>query len=217
LRTDLAREITGTGVSPLYSFPMERSPYRESGKLLLLYAFALTCVIGVSFFFSGCGSGIHPVSGRQTSSGSPFVVSIVSGRSDGLTMAKDNAREFYVVLTNVSTKPQPVFEYWNSWGYEAISFELTTTDGEVFALTTRSRDFDINRPSTFIVAPGEDQVFAVRFDGSWQVQPALPTKAEMPITLKAIYSVTDTPEAAKYGVWTGRVESHTSSYILFQY
>jgi hypothetical protein len=33
--------------------------------------------------------------------------------------------------------------------------------------------------------------------------PALPMTDEMPITLEAIYEVTQTPEAAQYKVWTG--------------
>jgi hypothetical protein len=132
-------------------------------------------------------------------------------------MAKGEPREFYVVLRNVSAASQPVWEYWNSWGYTAISFELMTADGKRFVITVRDRDFTLNFPSTFTVAPGEYQVFAIRLDRSWQVQPALPMKDEMPITLKATYEVAPDPESLKYKVWTGRVESRTYNLSLFQY
>ncbi len=132
-------------------------------------------------------------------------------------MSKKGAREFYVVLTNISQQPQPVWEYWNSWGFQVISFELTTTDGKKFVLTTKDRTFDYNFPSTFIVDPGEHQVFPIRFDDSWAVEPVLPAKDETPITLKAVYSVAANPDSAKFHVWTGRVDSHAYNFTLFQY
>jgi len=132
-------------------------------------------------------------------------------------MSKRRAREFYVVLTNISQEPQPVWEYWNSWGFQAISFELTTADGKKFAVTTKDRTFSYNFPSTFVVEPNEHQVFAIRFDDSWAVEPALPTADEMPITLKAIYCVSANPDTAKFHVWTGRADSHSYNFTLFQY
>ena len=132
-------------------------------------------------------------------------------------MSKRDAWEFYVVLTNASKQPQPVFEYWNSWGFRAISFELTTADGKQFTLTAKNHDFDMNFPSRHVVDPGEYQVFPIHFDQTWQVQPALPSTDEMPITLKAIYSINPTAEATRFGVWTGRVESHSYILTLFRY
>lgn len=132
-------------------------------------------------------------------------------------MSKKGAREFYVVLTNISQEPQPVWEYWNSWGFRAISFELSTADGKKFVLTKKDRTFDYNFPSIFIVEPSEHQVFAVRFDDSWAVEPALPKTDEMPVELKAIYSVSANPDTAKFHVWTGRVDSLSYNFTLSQY
>src|SRR5579863_422466 len=71
----------------------------------------------------------------------PFSFSIVPTNSSGevgsITMAQSKARDFYVVLTNVSKDPQPVWEYWNSWGYQTISFELTTANGRKFVVSMR--------------------------------------------------------------------------------
>jgi hypothetical protein len=132
-------------------------------------------------------------------------------------MSKKGAREFYVVLTNISKEPQPVWEYWNGWGFQAVFFELTTGDGKRFVLTAKDRAFDSNFPSTFIVEPSEHQVFAIRFDDSWGVEPALPKTDEMPVALKAIYGVSANPDTAKFHVWAGRVDSHSYNFTLFQY
>ncbi len=162
-------------------------------------------------------ASLEPISAGQDASTPPFSVSIVSGRRDGITMAKHGAREFYVVLTNVTNGPRPVWEYWNSWGFQTVSFELTTADGKQFVLSKKDKDFDVNFPSFFIVEPGEHQVFAIGLDESWEAQPTLPTKAEMPITLRAVYEVASSREASKYNVWTGRIESHSYKLSLLQY
>jgi len=151
----------------------------------------------------------------------PFSLSIVPTNSSGevgsITMAQSKARDFYVVLTNVSKDPQPVWESWNSWGYQNISFELMTTEGRKFVLTTRQQDFTRNFPSTFLIQPGEHLVYAIRLDKWWEVRPTLPKSDEMPITLKAIYDVSPTPEAAQYKVWIGRVESRSYKLTLRQW
>jgi len=126
------------------------------------------------------------------------------------------AHEFYVVLTNISKTPQPVFEYWNEWGYQAISLELTTADAKRFVVTAKERDYDKNFPSTFVVAPYEHQVFPIRLDESWQVQPDVTVVDGMPITLKAAYQVKPTRESTREHVWTGRVESHSYSLSLWK-
>jgi len=152
--------------------------------------------------------------GREGSS--PFSLSIVPGVS-GITMAKDNPREFYVVLTNISKDPHFVWEYWNSWGYQAISFEVTTADGKKFVLSKKQEGFTRNFPSTFAVGPSEHQVYAIKLDQWWEAHPTLPKADETPITLKAFYEITPTPESAQYTVWTGRVESHSYKFSLRQW
>ena len=133
-------------------------------------------------------------------------------------MSKKNewADEFYVVLTNISKESQPVWEYWNSWGFQVISFELRTADGKQFVLTVKDHGFDKNSPDAYVVEPGEHQVFAIRLDDSWQVQPALTVSDGMPITLKAVYQVNPTRESTRKHVWTGRIESHAYSLSLEQ-
>jgi hypothetical protein len=152
---------------------------------------------------------------------SPFSIAIVpfSSYSEGGTieMARKSTRDFYVVLTNVSQDNQYTWEYWNSWGYQTISFELTTAEGKKFSVSKRIQGFTKNYPSTFLVKPGEHEVFAIRFDKWWETKPVLPENNEMPITLKAIYEVRPTKESAQNKVWTGRIESQSYGLTLQQW
>jgi hypothetical protein len=151
----------------------------------------------------------------------PFSLAVVPSRSFGdggiISMSHDKSQDFYVVLTNVSGEPQVVWESWNSWGYQTISFEVTTANGKKFVLSRGPEDFTKNNPATFAVQPGEHQVYAVHLDKWWVSNPAFPKADEMPITLKAIYQVSPTREASEQKVWTGRVESHTYHFTLRQW
>jgi hypothetical protein len=77
----------------------------------------------------------------------PLSVSVVPASSRGesfgssIAMAHEKASDFYVVLTNTSSEQQAVWEYWNSWGYQTISFELTTADGKKFLVSRPERRF----------------------------------------------------------------------------
>ena len=151
---------------------------------------------------------------------SPLAVSVVPTKNFGergvIAMASKGADAFYLVLTNVSNEPQPVWEYWNSWGYQTISFELTTNDVK-FVISRKPEIFTRNFPSTFLIQPGEHQVYAIRLDKSWEARPSLPWADELAITLKAIYQVSPTREAAELKVWTGRIESKTYNFTLRQW
>jgi hypothetical protein len=153
----------------------------------------------------------------------PFTLAIVPTKSHGgtvgpsIVMAQEKPEAFHVVLTNISAEAQPVFETWNSWGYQAVSFEITLPDGKTSMLTMRDQGFSKNFPSTYLIPPGGHQVFPVKFDKAWQAKPTLPHAAEMLITLKAIYEVGETPESREKHVWTGRVESAPVKLTLRQW
>ena len=213
--------LSDAPASPLYSCRMQINSYLGPKKSLVAHAFVLMCAISINGFLSGCDGGMHlkrvePVAKAQETSRSPFSLSIVPGIG-GITMAKNKPREFYVVITNVSGGPQSIWQYWNSWGYQAISFELTTADGKKFVLSKKQEEFTRNFPSTFVVEPGEHQVSPIKLDERWETHPALPKTDEMPITLKAVYEISTTPEASQYKVWTGRLESHGYNFSLRQW
>jgi hypothetical protein len=151
----------------------------------------------------------------------PFSLAVVPSRSIGdggtISMSHDKPQDFYVVRTNVSGEPQVVWELWNSWGYQTISFELITSNGKKFVLSRGPEAFTKNNPTTFAVQPGEHQVYAIHLDKWWVSNPALPKMDEMPITLKAVYQVSSTREASAHNVWTGRVESHSYHFTFRQW
>ncbi|SRR6266576_4746199 len=185
--------------------------------LCIVFAFSVCCTRSRKQAV-GSNDSESPVAVQHT----PFSLAVVStsssGAVGGVTMAEHKPDEFYVVLTNISEQPQAVFEQWNSWGYFAISFEFTTDDGrKTTVFRKRTVVFTKNNPSTFAVAPGEHQVFPVRLDKWWEAQPALRRADEMPVKVKAMYEVSATPESAKQGVWTGRVESKTYDFSLRQW
>jgi hypothetical protein len=185
---------------------------------------ALSSIVG---FASGCDRRTHSEpsisQGQLPVPALPFLLSIAADRA-GITMAHSTPRDFelprrdfYVVLTNVSNQAQTVWEDWNSWGYQAISFELTAADGRKYVLSVRQRGFDKNYPSALVIQPAEHVVYPIHLDEFWDSRPSLPKTAELAITLKAIYEITPTPESGEYKVWTGRVESHPYNFTLRQW
>ena len=85
---------------------------------------------------------------------------------------------------------------------------VTTPDGKKTLVSKRPQTFTVNGPSTFLVPPGEHQVYVIRLDKWWETRPTLTVDAGTQVVLKAIYQVPVTPEANKLNVWTGRVESN---------
>ncbi len=185
--------------------------------------FLTLCVVLV--FVTSCNTRKEAATSKTQSSvqKSPFSLSVVPEASHGepfgssIEMAHNKPRDFYVVLTNVSSQTQAVWEYWNSWGYQTVSFEVTMADGKKFVVSRAQGYFTRNFPSTFLVEPGEHQVYAIRLDERWETHPSLPKADETPITLRAIYEVPPTPEATQYKVWTGRLESRTYDFKLRQW
>ena len=150
----------------------------------------------------------------------PFTLSIVPTQSTSdsrvITIASQKPDEFYVVLTNISNEPQSVWETWNSWGSQTISFEFTLPDNRRVVVSKGPQGFTINFPSTFLIPPGEHKVYPIRLDKRWDVG-SIPKSTELLVSLKAVYEVPVTPEAATYHVWTGRVESGNYKFTLRQW
>jgi hypothetical protein len=196
-------------------------------KSIFAYTISIICMSSVFGVVTGCDRQTHSgpvvVQEKPLASGPPFVLAVATGRA-GITLAQRTPhdadlprRDFYVLLSNVSKQPKTVWEDWNSWGYQAISFELTTADGKKHVVSKRQQGFTMNFPSTVVIEPGENQVYVIHFDEWWEIHPPIPKTDEMSITLKAIYEVSPTPESAQYKVWTGRLESHDYKFLLRQW
>ena len=105
----------------------------------------------------------------------PFTLSVVSCRSNesgrSVSTAEKQPDVFYVVLTNISDRPQPVWETWNSWGYQTVFFEVVLPNGKHLSITKKAQDFTKNFPSVFVIPPGGQQVYPVRLDAEWDQGP----------------------------------------------
>ena len=147
----------------------------------------------------------------------PFKLSIVpttsTSESRFITIASEKPLEFYVVLTNISNEPQAVWLTSNSWGGKTISFEFKFGNSPPVLVTRGPEGFTKNNPQTFLIPPGEHKVYPIRLDKWWDVS-VVPKSTEMPVSLKAIYEVTNTSEATVYHVWIGRVESRNYEFTV---
>jgi hypothetical protein len=203
---------------------MPRTTATRSMQSVFAFIIAMNSVVG---FASGCDNRTQsePSAAQNKPSvpATPFLLAIAADRA-GITMAHSTShdselpnRDFYVLLSNVSKQPRIVWEDWNSWGYYSISFELTTNDGKKYVLSKRQAGFTKNYPSTVVIEPGEHVVYPIHLNEWWETRPSLSKVPELPITLKAIYEISPTPESAQYKVWTGRAESHTYNFTLRQW
>jgi hypothetical protein len=119
--------------------------------------------------------------------------------------------DFYVVLTNISTKAIPIYEDWSSWGSDSLTLEGVGIDGKVYVLKKLVRFFTRNFPATFIIPPGGHYVFTVHFDKEhWS---GLEQFNQNHLWMKAIFSERHSP--GRDQVWQGRVESKPRLFGIF--
>ena len=123
--------------------------------------------------------------------------------------------QFPVVITNRSDSPQRIFEDWNSWGYYALSFEVT----EAGATWNIKKGFNIwmkNFPSTWTLLPHEHLVIEVNLSDKdvWEPFPVIKDFTTS-ITMRAIFQIPADESSKKLSVWTGRVLSKAEKYKLY--
>jgi hypothetical protein len=130
---------------------------------------------------------------------------------------------FHVLLTNLSAEPVTLFEEWNSWGYDGLSFELTYADGRKVALTRAPRNWYRNYPSTLTLAPQGYYVFEVRFDQTWvpSLRTEPPAVHGIACRLRARYTIAPAEQSLErlelrdVHPWAGTVASEEKPYIIW--
>jgi len=141
----------------------------------------------------------------------PFNVLIIpekrSERDSYISWGSGSVPAFFVLLTNLTDKPQPVFERWNSWGYQTIAFEMILSDGQKANLAVKERVFTKNAPSVYVIPPHGHQVFPITLGDEWLGKPNLGPAGTTKVMLKAVYEIVPTKESREQGAWTGRIES----------
>lgn len=117
------------------------------------------------------------------------------------------------VIENRGSDPVRLWRTSNSWGADALGFELTQ-GGESVVLRRRTEDFTRTRnvPSSVDVpAGGRHELPFDLGDGRWKGAEQLGDVAGPGARLVAVYEVAETPESAVHDAWTGRLESEPVS------
>jgi hypothetical protein len=117
---------------------------------------------------------------------------------------------FYVLITNVSEKTQRIWQDWNSWGYNTLTFELTDDKGQkVTATRPPTASWTMNSPTWWVLAPGETHVFEVYFADpeQWTNFPMPPAGEPQLYTVRAVYKTSESQESKQHAVWIGDIVS----------
>jgi hypothetical protein len=162
-------------------------------------------------FLSFCFLSVRVANGADESS--DITISIVLPPRSGPSVLKwsDGPKtHFHVVIRNATAKPKRIFEEWNSWGYGALSFELTDEHGVTKVARKGVKAWTMNGATSFTIPPREIAIIDVYFADrtiwgeSFWLPPGHPTGR---VTMKAIYEVRRDTFSKKHDVWTGKVTS----------
>ena|ERR1041385_3304838 len=158
----------------------------------------------------------------QNSTSSPgtnstISISIAVPERGGQRSIENRGQEshFHVILSNVSDQPQRLWREWCSWGYSALSFEISDKAGKTSMIKKRPKAWSKNYPDFCTLQPGETLVIDVYFlaQDVWDNFPKPRGEGEA-FTIRAIYEVRSEEWSQKYSVWTGRVVSKAATYVL---
>ncbi len=133
--------------------------------------------------------------------------------------------EIYVLISNVSSQTQRVFQQWNSWGAYNIELEVADVEGNKLGTIRNGKmGWALNGPGFDTVAPREHLLYPVSFgrDQPWNVQGEALEKLASDggqniwhkVRMRANYNVKASPESKKLGIWTGQVMSPFYDYEL---
>ena len=112
----------------------------------------------------------------------------------------------WVVLTNRGAADVRIWQIGNTWGDEALSFEVSA-DGSTVRVERQPQVYTRNVPASVLLTPGDR--FAIPFDlsdGTWKLDEfgyPLPHQCDV----AAVYDVPRSPEAIEHQVWVGRITS----------
>ena len=119
---------------------------------------------------------------------------------------------FHVLLTNTSDAPLHFWREWCSWGYYALSFELTDEHGKTWIAHKKKTRWTYNFPDFWTLLPKDSLLIEVYFTDKdrWEGFLSRPTH----LTMRAICEVRPDDESRKLDVWSGRVASEPHKYVI---
>ena len=161
------------------------------------------------------GLGMTPASKAAESS---IEVSIAVPYRNGKRVLEYSARShFHVIIFNKSGSPQKIWRDWCSWGYYALSFELTDESGKTWTAKKKPRGWRKNFPDSWTVAPHECLVLDVDFaDAAVWEGFSRPSGISETLKMRAIFEIQTDKESEQHSVWTGRAVSKTDEYVFYR-
>lgn len=115
---------------------------------------------------------------------------------------------FHVLWRNTSDRPLRIWADSSSLGYQSLSFEITDAAGKHSRALSRKPASTGDAPVYLTIPPGQTLVKTVFF-GDTKTWKGFPVEQDQPFSVHvhAVFQVAVSPEAAKFAVWTGRIES----------
>jgi hypothetical protein len=142
----------------------------------------------------------------------PLTISIASFDHAGVGRIeyRDVNSHFHVVLSNLSDKPIKLWTETNSWGYYALSFEMSDNSGRKWVAKKEPATFTRNIPSLLEIPSRGTHVIGVYFaiPRRWEGFP-VPENGVEPVTIRAVFEVLPTPESDQLRAWVGRIVSES--------
>jgi hypothetical protein len=112
----------------------------------------------------------------------------------------------WVVLTNRGTADLRVWRNGNTWGDEALSFDVSH-GGSTRRVEREPQVYTRNVPASVVLTPGDGfQISFDLLDGTWRLD-AIGRPLPPQVEIAAVYEVPPSSEAVAHQVWTGLVSS----------
>lgn len=131
--------------------------------------------------------------------------------------AFDRDSHFHVILTNTSDEPQRIASEWNSWGDQALSFEISDESRKTWVARRVAVSRSKNMLTWWILEPNENLVLDVYFADSerWGGFPHPPQYGDSQVvTMRAVFEIKPNEVPPKEKLWSGRVVSKRQKYAF---
>jgi hypothetical protein len=138
-------------------------------------------------------------------------------RSIFLGPKENHHSQFHVVVTNVSSEPERLWDDRFSWGYGNLSFESMDDEGRHQNIVKKARSWWGNVPACFVLQPNELLVIDVVFDPKvWELPfPQAAIDKPQQFKLRAVYEIRPDKQSDKEKVWTGKIVSPWGDYAIW--
>jgi hypothetical protein len=118
--------------------------------------------------------------------------------------------EIFFIYKNNSARVIRIWQPENSWGWENLSFILHAKNSGVQIKIFRgsTMGWTKNGPAYFEIAPGHEMRIPLHLnEKSWKTDRDISKIKNEPLSVKAIFRITNTKEAKELNVWIGKTES----------